>query len=346
MVHRSERAIVPELLPIVRVTRRDLPKAIESLVMFGQRQTPTTARGLIAYAESANIDLDQCWAVIQPDGRHHPVCLAIPSPGATAMIFTSDIRNTRNTDLRIHIERVVRHALRDMDATRIRLAQSLIPRTEEGDTGRLLEGCGFRRLADLSYLERRIGKKDATLSAQHETRMFTIEAHDGTPRGNEGSFSEVIEASYTQTLDCPGLRGLRTMPEVMEGHRATGCFVPDLWFLARCAATGQPAGVLLLNPLTPLTPSEVTTGGVSDDHDEEVSEVTAELVYLGIHPDFRRCGLARQLLDYGIGKLVRIRRIRKLVLAVDEANEPARNLYKAYSFYRTERRIAYIYPLS
>ncbi|NOG52736.1 MAG: GNAT family N-acetyltransferase [Planctomycetes bacterium] len=329
--------------PIVRVPPQELPSALKSLVMFGRRQTAVTIRSFIAYAEAANMDLDQCWAMQQEDGRLHPVCLALPSPGATAMVFASDVGSAKNIDVFEQGVRVLRHALRHMDTSRIHLAQALIARSEKG-TGKLLQDSGFEWLAGLSYLERRIGSKDRAPigSSHHDDRLdsFVFEPHDGTGSdGNESDFSRVIEASYEQTLDCPGLRGARTMREVMEGHKATGYFRPDLWTLARCASSNKPAGVLLLNPLTPLDSEP------ADEHDED-GDVIAELVYLGIHPDFRQRGLARRLLEIGIGKLAATQRITKLVLAVDEVNEPARHLYKSFSFYRTDRRIAYIYPLA
>ena len=89
-----------------------------------------------------------------------------------------------------------------------------------------------------------------------------------------GLFCEAIAGSYTDTLDCPSLSGMREMEDVLAGHKAVGPFDPQLWSVA--VRGGKAAGCLLL------------------------SEIPArrglELVYLGLAPFARGQGLGRALM--------------------------------------------------
>ena len=42
-----------------------------------------------------------------------------------------------------------------------------------------------------------------------------------------------LERSYVDTLDCPELCGLREKRDVLDSHRSTGKFDPNLWWLVR-----------------------------------------------------------------------------------------------------------------
>jgi ribosomal protein S18 acetylase RimI-like enzyme len=132
-------------------------------------------------------------------------------------------------------------------------------------------------------------------------------------------FAAAIEASYEQTLDCPALVGMRQIDDVLEGHLAVGLFHEDLWLLVRDA--GEPAGVMLLN---------LTQDGCS-----------AELVYLGLRPSLRGRSLGRALLTHGLGR-ARRSGAEKMLLAVDERNEPAVHLYQSLHFVAIARRTAMV----
>jgi len=131
-----------------------------------------------------------------------------------------------------------------------------------------------------------------------------------------------MEASYEQTLDCPGLYGLRRTADILAGHQATGRFDPLLWTLLR--VEDQPAGAILLNPFP--------------DHK------TVELVYIGLAPAARGRGLGAQLLRHGLGLLTG-RRERTVTLAVDQRNTPALALYQAERFEAVVHRWALIRSL-
>jgi GNAT superfamily N-acetyltransferase len=196
------------------------------------------------------------------------------------------------------------------------LTQALIDPSAELDRQAFL-GAGFRILARLSYLERPL--RDPS----RQGRLWPAGVRMETYRpGLHDVLLEILEASYEQTRDCPGLRGVRRTADILAGHMATGKFDPDLWTLLWL--DGRPAGALLMNPST--------RGG------------SVELAYLGLALFARGRGLGRQLLRHGLEQL-RQRHERALVLAVDESNEPALRIYRDEGFRRILRRVALIRPL-
>lgn len=70
------------------------------------------------------------------------------------------------------------------------------------------------------------------------------------------------------------------------------------------------------------------------------AEDEAELLTLAVHPDFRRLGLARALVQRAMATLRRAG-AKHLLLEVDEANAPARTLYQALGAVPVGRRPHY-----
>ena len=141
-------------------------------------------------------------------------------------------------------------------------------------------------------------------------------------RADEALFAEATIASYEQTLDCPGLKGLRHIDDILAGHMASGVFHPDLWFALRCA--DEPVGVMLLNVVPP--------------HN------AVELVYLGLSSPWRGRGLGRQLVTHGLWA-ARSVDAEQMVLAVDRINTPAVALYRSIGFTQTARKLAMVFTL-
>jgi len=139
---------------------------------------------------------------------------------------------------------------------------------------------------------------------------------------NRQLFADAIGVSYEQTMDCPGLVGLRTMDDIIAGHQATGVFDPDIWFAI--SSGDEPVGVMLLNAVP--------------------QRSALELVYLGIGPKWRGKGLARVLLKHAITVANR-RLLPHFTLAVDQTNAPALKLYRSLQFVETGRKHAKLLSL-
>jgi ribosomal protein S18 acetylase RimI-like enzyme len=136
-------------------------------------------------------------------------------------------------------------------------------------------------------------------------------------------FEQTLLRTYEGTLDCPELNGVRTVAEILAGHRAAGKDRPDLWWLAFQA--GRPVGVLLL--------TELPHG------------LDWELSYVGVIPEARGKGLGHVLTQRAL-EVARREGALHLLLAVDGRNEPARSLYRRNGFAEVERRVVYLYFFS
>jgi ribosomal protein S18 acetylase RimI-like enzyme len=131
-------------------------------------------------------------------------------------------------------------------------------------------------------------------------------------------FQDTLAQTYTETLDCPEVNGVRTPLEVLEGYRVQS-FDPSRWWLAR--AEGKPVGVLIASAEPPGESWEVG--------------------YMGIVPAARRLGLGREILH----KLLRDARAagaQRVTLCVDERNNPACRLYRRMAFHVYDRRAVFL----
>lgn len=302
--------------PIIHVGQERRAEAIARLVMAGTHPDRDHARRFIDYAAAHNISLDGLWSRLDRQGRIESTVLTVPSPGRTAMVFISRADGRRQ----VHsMGGLVDHAVRHLAQHNINLAQALVEPGETLDRAVFLAG-GFGDLAVLSYMERpvRIGRVGRLPEVDWPPTCMVVPYRDSL----RADLIAVLDASYVDTLDCPALRGHRRTEDILEGHRASGAFDPNLWSILY--RDGRPAGALLLNP--------------SADHH------SIELVYLGLEKATRGAGLGRRLLRHGL-RLVEQRNERMITLAVDESNAPAVALYEREGFRPAVRRQALIRPL-
>lgn len=274
----------------------------------------------IEYARAMSLDLSLQW-FCESGGRPIAACTCLVSPGRTAMLLLPSAGRP-GLDERA-LDHLIAHAADEMESRGVRLFQSLI---EVDDTIRqaALQRAGFREIAVLLYLERpAVGarasrKPDLPDSmAARPCRWISYTAAD------DDVFARLIEATYIDGLDCPGLSELRDIDDVIEGHKHAGRFDSRRWSLLLCDE--HPAGCILFaeNPLRP----------------------AVELVYMGVHPDFRRQSVGRYILDWGLHGAC-ADGITAVTLAVDAGNAPARRLYDRAGFRQTMRRRAMIRPLA
>jgi mycothiol synthase len=123
-------------------------------------------------------------------------------------------------------------------------------------------------------------------------------------------------------MDCPGLNGLRDIDDIIAGHKASGEFDPNRWYLLFERAL--PVAVLLLS---------------RSPHADGV-----ELVYLGLAPEVRGRGIADLLMHLATASVSADGRMQ-LSLAVDSRNERAMHLYFRHGMQRVGSRIALIRDL-
>ncbi len=193
----------------------------------------------------------------------------------------------------------------------VQLAQVLIEPSDQ-QTIDIYTGSGFVRMAELLYLHRTVRQSAPSLPpppAGFNLDRYSSATHSG--------FAAAILASYQDSLDCPGLNGVRNIQDVIAGHKAAGEFDPNDWFLL--TQLGHPMAVVLLNRTTPVD--------------------AMELVYLGVAPAARQKGLGNYLMQMALAQ-VRLRKLSALTLAVDSQNLPARRLYQRHGLQQMLSRVA------
>ena len=290
------------------------PEAIQRLVSTHVGNDRAAGQRFLHYARTNAVRLDGLWSWLDQDGVLRFSVLAVPSPGRTAMLFASHPGTAGEVG---SIARLIDHGCREIAGWDVHLTQSLIEPREMLHRQAFIEA-GFIELAELSYLERPLSRSNAPAPPRWppgtRTEVYRQEQSD--------VLRKILEQTYEQTLDCPGLYGMRLTEDIIAGHMATGTFDPALWTLLY--VDEQPAGAVLLNPFP--------------------AHRTVELVYLGLAPFARGRGLGQQLLRHGLSLLTG-RHERTLTLAVDRLNTPAIAMYESEGMRPIVQRIALIRPL-
>ncbi len=282
--------------------------------------SPDQSRGELE--RQVNSFLEYCRALALDDGRHWlamldgrvaAACTCLPSPGRTAMLFLpdGDVLRPSVGD----VERLVRWVLEAQPDLKNHLVQCLL-REQDLVNQRALQAAGFRDLAVLRYMEGPV-HRDQEAESRSECRGAAWVEYRAD---RHGQFAAVIAATFEDSLDCPGLNGLRSIEEVIAGHQAVGKFDPQRWLLL--SIDGEAAGCILFgeNPLRPVL----------------------ELTYMGLTPRWRGRGLGRYLLRHGLALAYRPG-VESVTVAVDSANTPAIRLYDTAGFRETARRLAMIH---
>lgn len=294
-------------LTFERVRAAERREALGLLLLGRPRGDDPAVEQFLRFAAEQHTPLDDLWLVAR-GGRPLAAAMLVPNPGRTGMLFVSPPAAEAHAPL----ARLVERLCAGLDPARFRLVQAILDPWQENEA-RLMEDAGLSPLATLLYMQRSTAAPERTLDLGPGLRAETWSP------GSRPHFEAAILESYRDTLDCPGLVGLRGIDDILAGHRASGEFAPDLWFVYLAGDT--PAAVMLLSLLP--------------------QRQGAELVYLGMAPPWRGRGLGRKLVEHAL-TLVRRRGATTMLLAVDDRNTPAMHLYTALGFVAHARKLVYL----
>lgn len=266
----------------------------------------------LAFALHRGIDVNAIWVALR-SGQILWALLPVVSPGRTMLMF-SPTRLTNKTPLRV-IRQLSNEVGNHWKNRGVDLAQLLIDPHDE-PVIRAYCSCGFEQLAELVYLQRNVGRN---INAPIIPEGYSLATYT---EENHREFGRTILASYENSLDCPGLNGLRDIDDIMAGHKASGEFDPNRWYLLYQHA--NPVAVLLLS---------------RSPHADGV-----ELVYLGLAPQARGRGISDLLMHLAMASVSADGRMQ-LSLAVDSRNERAMKLYFRHGMQRVGSRVALIRDL-
>jgi len=284
-----------------------LHEAVRFLVGGGDQHVAAAGRAdrMLAMAQGGRAG---CYWVRRGE-RPLAVAMSIDRPGRYAMLVHSRLTPRAAGPLRQAVRVAVRSALERGMA----FVQAVSP-SENDPNVAVLTDAGLDLLACL------------------ETMCLDIPAAtgDALPCGDRLGWREALSvdakalgqlltATYEQSLDCPGLIGLRKADDILAGHRATGRFTPQTWWIVDL--DGRPAGVCLLS--------------------DAIDDRLATVVYLGVVPLARGQGIGRAMVRQA-ANAARARERSAISLAVDTCNTYARQAYLAEGFRPTGRRWVYV----
>jgi ribosomal protein S18 acetylase RimI-like enzyme len=290
-------------------------------------------RRFVAAAPAHGIDLGLMWGTIDPKAplvrRVRQVCLAVMGSGRTAILFLSGPEPGRRdaaTRSAEQADRVgaIREACGWLATERAGQAKIIQSLPDPGETWAItaLKQAGFHQVGDLAYLRRPLSRRRGAGPPEPVwPEGVVVRRVRGVSRGepDRALLADALERSYEQTLDCPGLCGLRQTEDVIDSHIATGEFDPSRWWLVM---QGDEAHGCALFSACP-------------------EQSTVELVYLGLSPQWRGRGLAAMLLSYGLSHLGGAGQL-SVTCAVDRQNSPAIALYRRAGFSEFSGRVALV----
>jgi mycothiol synthase len=235
------------------------------------------------------------------------VCL--PVAGASAL-FWPPICVTEAQSKREDL--LIQHALHYLRQRGVKLAQALLSPVET-TLGEPLLRNGFAHITHLWYMQHDL---DIPVHWLSERARLDFQTYDPA---NAAAFHETLLRTYEETEDCPEVNGVRSIDEVIAGHQAQGRYDPDRWWLA--TFEGRPVGVSLVMELR-------------ESGDWDVS-------YMGIVPEARRRGFAREILLRVLCE-AKTADVLNVTLSVDARNLPAWQLYRSVGFEAYDRREIYL----
>ncbi len=285
-----------------------------SLLFSQYREEERTAHcsELLAADRCGDISLDGL-LLAEIDGKPVGALLYILQSDGTAFVWLpSVVADTAVEPVADALFNAARQQMENADAL---LGQCVVEPDDSAQHEALIRN-GFRHLANLSYLRRSL---NAALPEKTEIPWEVITFDSAT---DVNRFAQLLEQTYIETHDCPGMDGVRTGRDALLSHQLSGQFDPSRWKLYRVAE--RDVGILLLN-----------------DHPDQDSW---EVVYTGVVPAARGKGYGRAMLIDGL-TAARDAGRSGMLLAVDIRNDFAQKIYEKLGFVEVTCRAVYVLPL-
>ncbi len=297
---------------MARIRADELTGALEWVLALpgaGRRSGRDAVRQFTRYLVTTGVE----WAGWRDGGPSDPaaVVLSVYLPGRTAIVMLPP-PGELGIDAAAQVA-LLRTALEEMAPRRLHFAQALVP-PGAGSLREVVTRVGFTWMAPLVYLDRDAVHPWVDPPAGDVGRWISFGPQ------TYPDFAATLQATYEESLDCPELAGLRPVADIIAAHRASGQFDPQLWQLLRIGEAY--AGCLLLARL-------------ADGH-------ALEVVYMGVPRSFRGRGIGDVLLRRALAQ-ARDCGAKRLSLAVDDRNVPAKRVYARFGLTPVAQRDAFLY---
>lgn len=233
--------------------------------------------------------------------------LCLPVPGRSALLWPPGVMGDRRTETE---DALLRHACAWLRQRGVKLVQTLLA-PEETFLAEPLLRSGFSAVTRLWYMRHDLQLSVDCLNVPSRLNYRTF--------ADDALFRQTLLRTYEGTLDCPEVSGVRSIDEVLQGHRAQGAFDAERWWLVHDGE--RPVGVLMM--------TEMPESG------------DWELAYMGVAPEARRRGFGREILLHALCE-ARAAEAPALTLSVDVRNQPAWDLYRSMGFEPYDQRVVYL----
>jgi len=273
-----------------------------------EERRPRVARSL-GLIEKGELDPEGV-VVLRGAGGLVGAAVGVVVPGGSGLVWPPQVASGPCRSL--HEDTLTRHVIGWLRQRGARLAQCLLAPEEASLASPLLRN-GFRHITALWYLRHERELSPSWLGTPSRLTLQTYEEAD------RDLFHTTLWRTYEGTLDCPEVAGMRTLEDVLTGHKAQGAFDPSLWWLGRAGT--DPVGVLL----------------VAATAEPPVWEVA----YVGVVPEARRQGFGRELLLRALLE-ARAAEVDEFFLTVDGRNHAAWALYRSLGFTTFDKREVFL----
>lgn len=235
--------------------------------------------------------------------------ICLPIPGAGAQVWppqTMSMARTGETETAL-----IHHAVAWLRECGAKLGQALLG-PDEVHLATSLQRNGFQHITSLWYMRR---PACLPLGVVQRPRL-TYQAYDADA---PDLFARTLLRTYEGTRDCPEANGVRTITEILDGHKADAGPNLEHWQLAYDRE--RPVGVLLVS---------------------ESAEWDAwEVAYVGVVPEARGQAFGRELMLKALVE-AQAAEVTQLTLCVDARNTPAIELYRGLGFELYGEREVYL----
>lgn len=294
-------------LPAVGMaSQTELPAAL-ALIFHHLDADDRKARSahLLELIEQKAIDPCGIW-VARKGAELSGAMICQPLAGAGGLVWPP--QGCRGRDGRAIEDQLVQATSQWLRSRGVKLAQALLV-SSDMHLGAALVRNGYEHISSLMYLRHELELSAAFLGTPERLHF------DAYGPETQAVFHQTLMRSYVGTLDCPEINGVRTLDEILAGHRAQG--VPDShrWWLARDG--DRPAGVLLMTAW----------------HEGQGWDIS----YLGVVPELRGRGFGNDLVRKALFE-AKAAQTWQVTLSVDIRNQPAWDLYLRAGFESFERR--------
>ncbi len=299
--------VLPKLLSNVSIARAQI--AIDQL------------RGVI---EAKSLDRIVFVTDADPDAPETPTAaaIAVQTPGPGGENKSSDMATmvhagplappASDRDPDEAIDALSQTLDRELQQRGTRFLQWATDATDKADDSvpRYCKRFGFHPIGTLDYLHGLVPPAEEA----DKDALLTFEPIQWQPQPFR-QFADLVERTYVETLDCPGLAEYRTAMQTLQGYQASGAYDPALWFNVR-GSDEDPIGCMVLANHQPVASADNT----------DPSPVI-EIVYMGLIPEARGRGCGKRLVEQAFAA-ARTVGAERMILGVDQRNTPARDIYQ------------------